>query len=160
MTLLYQHTLCARDNVVFYFSDPLCNSFNTLRPRQKGRHFAEDAFNRIFLNENVGISIKISLKFVHKDPINNIPALVQMMAWRRPGDKPLSEPMMVSSLTHICHGGWTPFHPMYENSTLCTKRFVHQANAAGTFIVHQANAAGAFIVHQGNAVEHFGSYIK
>ena len=36
-------------------------------------------------------SIKISLKFVHKGPINNIPALVQMMAWRRPGDKPLSE---------------------------------------------------------------------
>ena len=35
-------------------------------------------------------------------PINNIPALVQIMAWRRPGDKPLSEPMMVSLLTHIC----------------------------------------------------------
>ena len=51
------------------------------------------------------------------------------------------------------HSGWTPFHSMYENSTLCTKWFVHQANAAGTFIVHQANAAGAFIVHQGNVVE-------
>ena len=24
------------------------------------------------------------------------------MAWRRPGDKPLSEPMMVSLVTHIC----------------------------------------------------------
>ena len=35
-------------------------------------------------------------------PINIIPALVQIMAWRRPGDKPLSEPMMVSLLTHIC----------------------------------------------------------
>ena len=34
--------------------------------------------------------------------INNIPALVQIMAWRRPGDKPLSEPMMVSLATHIC----------------------------------------------------------
>ena len=34
--------------------------------------------------------------------INNIPTLVQVMAWCRPGDKPLSEPMMVSSLTHIC----------------------------------------------------------
>ena len=33
---------------------------------------------------------------------HNIPALVQIMAWRRPGDKPLSEPMMVSLLTHIC----------------------------------------------------------
>ena len=34
--------------------------------------------------------------------INNIPALVQIMACLRPGDKPLSEPMMVSLLTHIC----------------------------------------------------------
>ena len=42
------------------------------------------------------ITIKISLKFVPKGPINSIPALVQMMAWRRPGDKPSSELMMVS----------------------------------------------------------------
>ena len=33
---------------------------------------------------------------------NNITALVQIMAWRRLGDKPLSEPMMVNLLTHIC----------------------------------------------------------
>ena len=42
------------------------------------------------------------LKFVAKIPINNIPALVQIMAWRRLGDKPLSEPMTVNLLTHIC----------------------------------------------------------
>ena len=58
-------------------------TFNTLRPRQNGRHFTDDIFNCIFLNENVRISIKISLKFVPKGPINNIPALVQIMAWRR-----------------------------------------------------------------------------
>ena len=75
--------------------------FNTLRPRQNGRRFADDTFKRIFLNENVRISIKISLNCVSKGPINNNPALVQIMAWRRPGDKPLSEPMMVSLLTHI-----------------------------------------------------------
>ena len=75
---------------------------NSLRPRQNRRRFADDTFKRIFLNENVRIAIKISLKFVHKGPINNNPALVQIMAWRRPGDKPLSEPMMVSLLTHIC----------------------------------------------------------
>ena len=69
---------------------------NTLRPRQNGRHFADDIFKRIFFNENVWISIKISLKFVPKGPINKIPALFQIMAWRRPGDKPLFEPMMVS----------------------------------------------------------------
>ena len=33
-------------------------------------------------------------EFVSKGPINDIPVLVQVMAWRRPGDKPLSEPMM------------------------------------------------------------------
>ena len=75
---------------------------NTLRPRQHGRHFADDTFKRIFLNENVIISIKISLTFVPKGPINNIPALVQIIAWRRLGYKPLSEAMMVSLLTHIC----------------------------------------------------------
>ena len=75
---------------------------NTLRPRQNGRHFADGTFNRIFVNEKVWIPIKISRKFVPKGPINNIPALDQIMAWRRPGDKPLSEPMMVSLTTHIC----------------------------------------------------------
>ena len=45
-----------------------------------------------FLNETVRISIKISLRFAPNDPINNIPALVQLMAWHRPGNKPLSEP--------------------------------------------------------------------
>ena len=73
-----------------------------MRPRQNGRHFPDDIFNCIFLNENVWISNKISLKFVPKGQINNIPALVHIMAWCRPGDKPLSEPIIVSLLTHIC----------------------------------------------------------
>ena len=55
---------------------------------------ADDIFNCIFLNEKVRILIKISLKFVPKGLINNIQALVQIMAWRRIGDKPLSEPML------------------------------------------------------------------
>ena len=75
--------------------------FNTLRPIQNGHCFADDTFKRIFLNENVRISIKISLKFVPKGPISNNPELVQIMAWRWPGDKPLSEPMMVSLMMHI-----------------------------------------------------------
>ena len=77
-------------------------SFNTLRPSQDGCRFADYTFKYIFLNENVMILAKISLKFVRKGPINDIPALVQIMAWRRPGDKPLSEPMMVTLQTHIC----------------------------------------------------------
>ena len=78
------------------------NVINTLRPIQNGRNFADDIFKCIFVNENVWILIEISLKFIPKGPINNIPALVQIMAWRRPGDKPLSEAMMVNLPTHIC----------------------------------------------------------
>ena len=77
-------------------------NINSLRPRLNRRPFADDIFNCIFLNENEWILPRISLKFVPRVRINNIPALVQIMAWRRPGDKPLSEPMMVSLLTHIC----------------------------------------------------------
>ena len=75
---------------------------NTLRPRQNGRHFPDDIFKCISLDENVSISLSISLKFVSKVRINNIQPLVQIMAWRRSGDKPLSEPVMVSLLMHIC----------------------------------------------------------
>ena len=72
---------------------------NPLRPRQnrRRRHFQR----HLLLNENVLISIEISLKSVPKDPINNIAALVQIIALRRPGDKPLSELMTVSLSTHI-----------------------------------------------------------
>ena len=79
-----------------------CLSVNSLRPRLNRRPLADDIFKCIFLNENELISSKISLKFVPRVQINNIPALVQIMAWRRPGDKPLSGPMMASLLTHIC----------------------------------------------------------
>ena len=89
---------------------------NTLRPRQNGRHFADDIFKCIFLNENAWISLKISLKFVTKVQINDIPSLVQIMARRRPGDKPLSEPMMVSLLTHICvtRPQWVNFRNTFQ----------------------------------------------
>ena len=50
--------------------------FNTLRPRQNGRHFADDILKCVSLNENAWIPIEISLKFVPKGPIDNIPALV------------------------------------------------------------------------------------
>ena len=76
--------------------------FNTLRPRRNGHHFFRQHF---FVNEYAWISIKISLKFVLRCPVNNIRALVQIMAWCHPdpGDKQLSEPMMVSLLSHIRH---------------------------------------------------------
>ena len=93
---------------------------NTLRPRQNVRRFADDTFKRIFLNENVRIPIEISLKFVPKGPINNIPALVQIMARRRPDNKPLSAPMMVSLLMHIC-----VTRPQWVNSLRPNDAYMH-----------------------------------
>ena len=61
---------------------------------QNGRHLADNLFRRIFMNEKVGILIEISLNFVPKGPIDNKSVLVQVMAWRWIGDKPLSEPML------------------------------------------------------------------
>ena len=77
-------------------------AFNTLRPRLNGQHFPHDIFKCIFLSENVWIPITIRLKFVPKGPINYITALVPITARHWPGDKPLSEPMMVRFPTHIC----------------------------------------------------------
>ena len=71
---------------------------------KNGHQFPDDILNGIFSNENIQISIKISLKFVPRSPINNIPALVQIMAWCRPGDKPLSEPVIVSRCSYASLG--------------------------------------------------------
>ena len=75
---------CFKNRFVIWFK------FKTLRPRQNGHFFPGKIFKFIFLIENGWIFIKISLKFV---PINNILALIQVMAYRRLGNKPLSEPM-------------------------------------------------------------------
>ena len=66
---------------------------NSSLPRQNGHQFAEDISRCILVNEKYCILNKISLKFAPKGPIDNKPALVQIMAWRRIGDKPLSEAM-------------------------------------------------------------------
>ena len=92
-----------------YCSLALCHRYRihcigiltTLRLRQNWHHFADGIFKCIFLIENIWISITISLKFVSKGRINNIPALVQIMVWCS-GDKPFIEPMMVRLPTHIC----------------------------------------------------------
>ena len=70
---------------------------NTCSLGQNGRHPADDIFKRIFMNETFFILIRISLKFVLKDPIDYKSGLAHVMAWRRTGDKPLPEPM----LTHF-----------------------------------------------------------
>ena len=70
------------------------NSLNSSLPGQNGRYFTDDIFKRIFINENIRISIRISLKFVPKGLIDLKAALVQVMAWQRTGNKPLPEPML------------------------------------------------------------------
>ena len=95
---LFAHAL-SRKSQIIYVSN-IC--VNRLRPKRNGHHFTDEFFKCIFFNKNVWISIKLSPKFVPKRPICNIAALVQIMAWYRPGNKPLSETTMVSLPTHIC----------------------------------------------------------
>ena len=56
------------------------------------------------MNPSVRISIKITLKFVPRGPINIVSALVQIMALRRPGHKILSEPIIVRLPIYASHG--------------------------------------------------------
>ena len=81
---------------------------------------ADDIFKCIFMNENAWISLKISLKFAPEVRINNIPALVQVLAWC---NKPLSEPMLTrftdayaalggDELTHCGQRFWSIPEPM------------------------------------------------
>ena len=66
--------------------------------------WANDIFKCIFLNENDKIPIQISLKLVSRSPIDKKTALVQVMAWRRIGGKPLPEPMMTQFTdTYMLH---------------------------------------------------------
>ena len=60
----------------FIYSDQPDPGINSLKQKQNGRHFTDNIFKCIFLNETIWIFINISLKFVHKGRINNIPALL------------------------------------------------------------------------------------
>ena len=70
---------------------------------QDGRHFADDISICIFVNKKLSNLIEISLRFVPKGPIDNIPALVKIMAWHRMGDKPLSVSMLTLSTDPMRH---------------------------------------------------------
>ena len=95
---------------------------NTLRQRQNGRHFPDDTFKCIFLNENASILIKISLNCVPNGPMKDNPAFVQIMAWRRPGAKPLSEQMLVNYWRIYASLGLNEL--MYKEETLVCKQKV------------------------------------
>ena len=98
----FYHKMPCHMRQIHWLPSSALSLLNTLRPRLNCRHFADDIFRCIFLNENEWMLLMISLKFVPKVRIENIPTLVSIMAWCRSGDKPLSEPKMVSLLTYIC----------------------------------------------------------
>ena len=66
---------------------------------------ADDNFKCIFLNENNRIQIRISLKFVPSSLIASKPVLVQVMAWRQTGNKPLPELMLTQFCIYVALGG-------------------------------------------------------
>ena len=68
--------------------------FSHLPLDKMAANLADDTFRCIFMSEKFYSLIEISLTFVPKGPIKNDSALVQIMTWRRKGDKPLSEPML------------------------------------------------------------------
>ena len=79
----------------------------------------DDIFKRIFLNENDRILIQISLKFVPRSPFDNKSTLVQVMVWRRTGDKPLPEPMMTQFAdiyTTLGRDELKRTYPIYNNN--------------------------------------------
>ena len=103
--------LCLSDNDVLSPCLLTQDWFDSSPPNKNGRHFPDDIFKCIFMNETFCILIRISLKFVPKGAINNIPALVQIMGWRRTGAKPLSEAMLtqfIDAYIYICgaRGRW------------------------------------------------------
>ena len=148
---MYACTWC-RSCWVIYHMTPISayryqclqQNINKSRRRQNCHHFADGIFKWLFMNKNVWVSLKISLKIVPKFRINNIPGLVQIMDQRRPGDKPLSEPLMISSPTHICipRPHWVnewaalllhipreiilpPHHPLKSKICTCCKAMLH-----------------------------------
>ena len=68
--------------------------------QNKNSHFTYNTYKFMFLYENCCILIPNSLKFVAKGPMNNEPALVEIMAWHQTDDKPLSEPMSIHKPRH------------------------------------------------------------
>ena len=92
----------------------MCYLHSTL-PVQNGRHSADGFFKCLSVNEKAWILNNISLKFVPKGLINNISALVQILAWHRLGDKPLSEPML-TQFTDACMR-WVKEIPISINSS-------------------------------------------
>ena len=79
------------------------NSVSTHWGRDKIANISQTTYSNAFSRMKIyEFLLTISLKIVPKVRMNNIAASVQIMVWRRPGNRPVSEPMIVNLLTHIC----------------------------------------------------------
>ena len=114
--LLYRNTSCGNDT----HNKPYSHRCVASRPPLT--HGGRDGVGAILPTfQMYFLSIKISLKFVPMAPFNNTPALIQIMAWCRLGDKPLSEPTMVCLMTHIC-----VTRPQLVNADAAGDRYTHE----------------------------------
>ena len=90
-------------------------NLNTLRPGENGRLFEDDIFKCIFLTEMLEFRLRFHWSFFPRGPINNNnSALVQIMAWRRPGDKP----------SHYLNHRWLDYLRIYASLGLSGLRFL------------------------------------
>ena len=103
--------------------------FNTLRLKQDGRHFTDYIFKSPLLKENYCKLIKLSLKFVPRGLINNTPALVQIIVWRRTGPKSLLEPTGLV-FWRICASPGVDEYAFAHIDNACTNTFF-AVNTAG-----------------------------
>ena len=99
----------------------LGTNFNSSPPElwQNGHQCPDDIFKRIFVNENVRVLIRISLKFVPETSIDNMPALVQVMAWRRQVTNHYLNQCWPSLLMHI---GGTYYTVTLNDDVYCMGR--------------------------------------
>ena len=112
--------------------------------RDKMADISQTTFSNVFSSMNIDwFSIDITLKFVPKSSINISPAMFRIMAWRRPGDKPLSETMQVSLRTHIC-----VTRPQWVNT--CSQRYLSRTNPDVTtrvFIFYDTSSSKKIVTY-------------
>ena len=89
--------LCHNVSMFWFFQMILHIEAGTKWPPFRRQHFLNTLSWMKMLQFRLQFHLSLFLR-----AINNISALVQIMAWRRPGDKPLPEPMMACLLTHTC----------------------------------------------------------
>ena len=106
---------------------------------QNGRHFAHDTFKCIIINEMFCVLNRISVKFIPKGLNYNKSTLVQVMAWCRPGDKPLPGQMMTQPTDACIYAALGRDELSHANVIRCTHQCFTTTISAGNthlWLVH------------------------